>query len=675
MNMRKILLAALVIAGTLTSCQEIRKHVPGRQPQMHNADSLIDAAYEARDYERIIQQVNELRSTQRISPVKAYYWKGYAYSRMRQMRLAELEWNHAVSQSIRTEEDLKYYAMASNRLAGLLFLKFDHEASIRVSMQALELMDKWGYNRNPDYANLLSFLGNCQLRLGQHEKARENYSRAYEIYEAEEGGDIQNLVTSVMGLVAINEAHLVEQDYLDAYSWTERLETLLQRYQAHPDAQPSFVDKQTARLFFYRACSLEGLGDHRGARKLYEKASETAYGKSSDGKIEASRYLIQAGRWSDAADKLNILEEQSTRYDLRPNLENIQYLMLPKLRSNILAHRTDSAMAIGLRLCAVLDSAIVLEKKDAALELATIYETQQKEAQLAQKNTEIAQERFMTTIFALSFVLFLAILIIFFRRQSALRLEKAFVSLESANARAEESARMKDKFIQQISHEIRTPLNIITGFSQVLTMPEVDLDDSTREEVKKQMTENTDRITGLVNKMIELSEAGSRTVIERTEQVTPMQIAAWGIDGSGISISKHVKLDLQISPSAEAAVLLTNKKAAVRALILVMDNARKFTAPPGYRNDKSPEKKQRVSLHIDTTEDNVVFTVEDTGIGIPPEKADVIFNEFVQLDDYYDGVGIGLAVARSLARRLGGNLTLDTSYTGGARFVYTLPLS
>lgn len=83
---------------------------------------------------------------------------------------------------------------------------------------------------------------------------------------------------------------------------------------------------------------------------------------------------------------------------------------------------------------------------------------------------------------------------------------------------------------------------------------------------------------------------------------------------------------------------------------------------------------QRVSLHIDTSEGNVVFTVEDTGIGIPPEKADVIFNEFVQLDDYYDGVGIGLAVARSLARRLGGNLVLDSGYTGGARFVYTLPL-
>ncbi len=65
--------------------------------------------------------------------------------------------------------------------------------------------------------------------------------------------------------------------------------------------------------------------------------------------------------------------------------------------------------------------------------------------------------------------------------------------------------------------------------------------------------------------------------------------------------------------------------------------------------------------------------VEDTGIGVPSDKAEIIFQEFVQLNDYYDGVGIGLAVARSLARRLGGDLVLDPSYTAGARFIYTLP--
>ena len=69
-----------------------------------------------------------------------------------------------------------------------------------------------------------------------------------------------------------------------------------------------------------------------------------------------------------------------------------------------------------------------------------------------------------------------------------------------------------------------------------------------------------------------------------------------------------------------------------------------------------------------------MFVVEDTGIGVPPKEAENIFTEFVQLDEYYEGTGIGLSVARSLARHMGGEVVLDTSYTGGARFVMTLPL-
>ena len=68
------------------------------------------------------------------------------------------------------------------------------------------------------------------------------------------------------------------------------------------------------------------------------------------------------------------------------------------------------------------------------------------------------------------------------------------------------------------------------------------------------------------------------------------------------------------------------------------------------------------------------FVVEDTGIGVPAAEAEHIFEEFVQLDNYYDGTGIGLTVARSIARRLGGDVELDTAYQSGARFVMTLPL-
>lgn len=86
------------------------------------------------------------------------------------------------------------------------------------------------------------------------------------------------------------------------------------------------------------------------------------------------------------------------------------------------------------------------------------------------------------------------------------------------------------------------------------------------------------------------------------------------------------------------------------------------------------KEKAHAVLRVAVDDGAVVFTVEDTGIGVPSEEAERIFDEFVQLDRYYDGTGIGLTVARSLARRLGGDIRLDTDYTAGARFVYTLPL-
>jgi signal transduction histidine kinase len=72
--------------------------------------------------------------------------------------------------------------------------------------------------------------------------------------------------------------------------------------------------------------------------------------------------------------------------------------------------------------------------------------------------------------------------------------------------------------------------------------------------------------------------------------------------------------------------------------------------------------------------DMLSICIEDTGCGVPKEKADTIFEEFVQLDDFQDGVGIGLPLSRSIVRRLGGDILLDTTYQSGARFILTLPL-
>ena len=673
-RLNQILTTLLILAAMLfTSCEE-------HQASQHKdvaADSLINSAYKVRDYNLILNLADLHQQAGTLSNQKACYWRGYAYSRQRKMRMAEMEWKTAISLSIDDEEDLEYYAHSANRLAGLLFLKSDYSEAIRVAVAATTLLKKKNYTMNTDYANLLTFIGSCQLKIGHFGEAANNYALAWQHYQqiTEEDKSIVNYTSSIVGIVNIVDAYIQTSHYHEAIEWINRFDDMLQLCRLHPQAKEEFIDKQTARLNLYRSCALEGLGRKKEAERAYNTALETQYAKTSDGKLEATSYLMAAQRWNEAADKFQVLETQENRYDLKMTLDNIQTYLLPKYLANVGAHRIDSAIVIGTRICHSLDSAIMWQKQDDAAELATIYETQQKESEIMEQQANISKIYFIGTTIALVLVVFAFCLFIFFRHRSAMRLEAAYHDLELANARAEESSRMKSDFIQQISHEIRTPLNVLSGFTQVLTTPDMMLDETTLKNINQKITENTNRITGLVNKMLELSEAKSHTVIKRSDIVSAEQIAIEATNASGITNASHLIFDMQISPSAKAVNLQTNQTAAIRALSLLLDNARKFTAPAEARKqDNTSDIKQRAILRLSVASKRLFFSVEDTGIGIPRKEAERIFEEFVQLDEYYDGTGIGLTVARSLARRIGGDIMLDTAYIGGSRFVMTLPI-
>jgi signal transduction histidine kinase len=122
--------------------------------------------------------------------------------------------------------------------------------------------------------------------------------------------------------------------------------------------------------------------------------------------------------------------------------------------------------------------------------------------------SQLDRSRFLI---GMAVVLLVALLLtMYFRHKAAQKLRHEHELLKVANARAEESSKMKTNFIQQISHEIRTPLNILSGFTQVVTDPGVTLDDATKKDINSRIIESTDRMTSLVNKMLELSEANSQ---------------------------------------------------------------------------------------------------------------------------------------------------------------------
>lgn len=660
----------MIAMVSVTSCK-IKNQVIHHDVQV---DSLLNAAYQARDYDRILSLSDSLQADGSLSEMKAHYWRGYAYNRQRKMRLSEMEWKKAIGLSVNTDEDLEYYAKCANRLTGQLELKTDYEGTLRIAMDAMKILEEKDFTSNTDYMNLIAFVGNCQLRLGHVQEAAQTHEQAYRDYLQIIGADndLANYTSSIIGLVSITDAYVQTGNYKDALAWTERFDNLLQLYREQPRADEDFMDRQSGRLYFYKSTALEGLGRTEEAREAYQQASKTRYAQTPDGLVESTAYLTAAERWSEAADKYSVLSEQMRRYEFPQTLDNIRTYVLPKYKANYMAHRRDSAIAISALICDELESAIAMETRETAAELATIYDTQKKETQLAEQEARINQQRFTWSLLVLLLVILASAMIIRYRSQANRRLKTAYHKLDISNARAEEASRMKSHFIQQISHEIRTPLNIVSGFAQVITTPDIELDEQTRHHINHQITQSTGRITSLIKNMLELSDVISQTVLEKNDTASVEQIALEAAESSGITTARHLEFHLDFPPEIEQLTIRTNKTAAVRALSLILDNARKFTAPAEDQDTK--DTAGSVSLKVHSQDGSVVFTIEDTGIGIPPAMAEKIFEEFVQLDDYYEGTGIGLTLARALSNRLGGDLRLDTEYTDGARFILSLPL-
>jgi signal transduction histidine kinase len=165
------------------------------------------------------------------------------------------------------------------------------------------------------------------------------------------------------------------------------------------------------------------------------------------------------------------------------------------------------------------------------------------------------------------------------------------------------------------------------------------------------------RITILLN----ANDINMETALDADDNVTIGDIIEKAVEESGIKANGYLTFSIEAGDDVKSMMILTNEAALTRALSAVLDNAGKFTTEGG------------VKLIVSEEASKIKFVVEDTGSGIPAEDAEKIFEPFTKLNSFFDGAGIGLTAARSIARRLNGDLVLDGSYTTGARFALTVP--
>lgn len=234
--------------------------------------------------------------------------------------------------------------------------------------------------------------------------------------------------------------------------------------------------------------------------------------------------------------------------------------------------------------------------------------------------------------------------------------------LKQAYERALESDKMKMAFIQNISHEVRTPLNILNGFAQVIASPEQDTSLEDRKTIASTITHNSHLITNLIDEMLELSSNETSATTSKLDTVICNKLFREELKQFETETRPGVELRLD-SSLPDDFTLQTNENMLCRIINVLLDNAVKNT------------QKGSITLKASKTEEQLTIVVEDTGCGVPKGEAEHIFERFVKLDTFKEGVGLGLPLCRSMAQRLGGNVHIDTSYASpGARFVVTLPI-
>ena len=181
-------------------------------------------------------------------------------------------------------------------------------------------------------------------------------------------------------------------------------------------------------------------------------------------------------------------------------------------------------------------------------------------------------------------------------------------------------------------------------------------------EAKKQLMANPATALRLLNNILNANDVNMDTAIEADDNITVGDIINKAVLESGIGSANYLTFTTEVSEDVKDSMLLTYEVQVVRALSALLDNAAKFTTEGSVKLVVRPEGTQ------------MRFIIEDTGSGIPAEDTEKVFEPFTKLNSYFDGAGIGLTVARSIARRLNGDIFLDKTFEGpGARFIMTLP--
>jgi len=237
--------------------------------------------------------------------------------------------------------------------------------------------------------------------------------------------------------------------------------------------------------------------------------------------------------------------------------------------------------------------------------------------------------------------------------------------MEAAYKHVIEAEKVKTDFIQNVSHEVRTPLNIISGFAQVLAAPDNEISPEERRHISETMLHNTRLITTMVSEVLEISRGDALDTKIELKPYQCNELMHQTLKYFCTNFFRPQEVLHYESSLSDDFIIRSHAVLLQRTLNPLIDNA--------YKN--LPAEGGAIVVRTAVTDDQLEILIEDNGPGIPEKDAERVFERFVKLDSFKEGLGLGLTFSRTMARRMGGDVVLDTTFAGpGARFKVTLPL-
>jgi signal transduction histidine kinase len=233
--------------------------------------------------------------------------------------------------------------------------------------------------------------------------------------------------------------------------------------------------------------------------------------------------------------------------------------------------------------------------------------------------------------------------------------ERMIKELKQAKALAEQSDKLKSAFLANMSHEIRTPLNAIVGFSQVIADEE---DAETRHELSNIIQSNNELLQRLIEDVLDISkiESNTLTFVLANHEMKALMKDIYSIILLRMPENVELRLD-----DCQPFTLYTDRSRLTQVLTNLLTNAIKHT------------KKGYICFGYDVTEQEIRFYVTDTGEGIPDDQLERVFDRFVKLTQWTNGVGLGLAISKALVTKLGGRIEVTSQQGVGSTFSVIFP--